>query len=55
MLYPLFQFFDELDIPGTGVFRYISFRSSMALILSLFNFYDYRPAHHILVAMHADR
>ena len=36
MLYPLFQFFDELDIPGTGVFRYISFRSSMALILSLF-------------------
>ena len=36
MLYPLFQFFDELDIPGTGVFRYISFRSSMALIFSLF-------------------
>lgn len=36
MLYPLFQLLDEWDIPGTGVFRYITFRSSMALILSLF-------------------
>lgn len=36
MLYPLFQLLDEWDIPGTGVFRYISFRSGMALILSLF-------------------
>lgn len=36
MLYPLFQLLDEWDIPGTGVFRYISFRSSLALILSLF-------------------
>lgn len=35
MLYPLFQYLDGLDIPGTGVFRYISFRSGMALILSL--------------------
>ncbi len=36
MLYPLFQLLDEWDIPGAGVFRYISFRSGMALILSLF-------------------
>lgn len=36
MLYPLFQLLDEWNIPGTGVFRYISFRSGMALILSLF-------------------
>ncbi len=36
MLYPLFQYLDNLDIPGMGVFRYISFRSGMALILSLF-------------------
>ena len=36
MLYPLFQYLDSLDIPGMGVFRYISFRSGMALILSLF-------------------
>ncbi|MBQ8423720.1 MAG: phospho-N-acetylmuramoyl-pentapeptide-transferase [Coprobacter sp.] len=36
MLYPLFQYLDGLDIPGMGVFRYISFRSGLALILSLF-------------------
>lgn len=36
MLYYLFQFLDkELDIPGTGVFQYITFRSGMAVILSL--------------------
>ncbi len=37
MLYTLFEFLDQnYDIPGTGVFQYISFRAGMALILSLF-------------------
>ncbi len=37
MLVPLFEFLDlHYDIPGTGVFQYISFRAGMALIFSLF-------------------
>ncbi|WP_106831640.1 phospho-N-acetylmuramoyl-pentapeptide-transferase [Parabacteroides pacaensis] len=36
MLYYLFNYLDQLDIPGAGMFKYISFRSGMALILSLF-------------------
>jgi phospho-N-acetylmuramoyl-pentapeptide-transferase len=36
MLYYLFDFFDKLDVPGAGVFQYISFRSAMAIIFSLF-------------------
>lgn len=36
MLYYLFDYLDKiLDIPGTGVFRYITFRSGLAVILSL--------------------
>jgi phospho-N-acetylmuramoyl-pentapeptide-transferase len=36
MLYYLFEYFDkQLDIPGTGVFQYITFRSGLAIILSL--------------------
>lgn len=35
MLYYLFMYLDKLDVPGAGVFRYISFRSGMALITSL--------------------
>jgi len=35
MLYYLFQFLDELNVPGAGVFNYISFRSAMAIIASL--------------------
>lgn len=36
MLYPIFDYLDRvLDIPGTGVFRYISFRAGMAAIFSL--------------------
>lgn len=36
MLYYLFQFLDkEWDVPGTGVFQYITFRSGLAVILSL--------------------
>lgn len=36
MLYYLFRYLDSLDVPGTGVFQYISFRSAMAVIASLF-------------------
>lgn len=36
MLYPIFEYLDRvLDVPGTGVFRYISFRAGMAALLSL--------------------
>lgn len=37
MLYTLFEYLDlNFDIPGTGLFQYISFRAGMALIFSLF-------------------
>lgn len=37
MLYTLFEYLDQnYNIPGTGVFQYISFRAGMALIFSLF-------------------
>jgi phospho-N-acetylmuramoyl-pentapeptide-transferase len=35
MLYYLFEYLNELDIPGAGVFQYISFRAGMAAFLSL--------------------
>ena len=35
MLYYLFEYLNELDIPGAGVFKYITFRASMAVIFSL--------------------
>ena len=36
MLYYLFEYLDKtLNIPGTGVFQYITFRSALAVILSL--------------------
>ncbi|MBP3290334.1 MAG: phospho-N-acetylmuramoyl-pentapeptide-transferase [Alistipes sp.] len=36
MLYSLFQYLDErFDLPGSGVFQYISFRSAVAVILAL--------------------
>lgn len=35
MLYYLFNYLNELNFPGAGVFDYISFRSGMALIASL--------------------
>ncbi len=31
----MFEFLNELDIPGAGMFEYISFRSAMAVIFSL--------------------
>lgn len=35
MLYYLFQYLDQFDLPGAGVFKYISFRTGAAFILSL--------------------
>ncbi|KAA6335341.1 Phospho-N-acetylmuramoyl-pentapeptide-transferase [termite gut metagenome] len=35
MLYYLFQWLQKFDIPGVGVFTYVSFRALMAIILSL--------------------
>ncbi|MDP4184044.1 MAG: phospho-N-acetylmuramoyl-pentapeptide-transferase [Bacteroidota bacterium] len=35
MLYYLFQWLHKLDVPATGMFHYISFRSAMSIILSL--------------------
>ncbi|MDR2495891.1 MAG: phospho-N-acetylmuramoyl-pentapeptide-transferase [Tannerellaceae bacterium] len=36
MLYDLFHWLHQQDFPGAGMFKYVSFRSGMALILSLF-------------------
>jgi phospho-N-acetylmuramoyl-pentapeptide-transferase len=35
MLYYLFDYLNQLEIPGAGVFQYISFRAAMAIITSL--------------------
>ena len=35
MLYYLYEILSEYDIPGTGMFQYISFRSGASVILSL--------------------
>ncbi|MFH2096107.1 MAG: phospho-N-acetylmuramoyl-pentapeptide-transferase [Bacteroidota bacterium] len=35
MLYYLFEYLDKLDIPGAGMFQYITFRAAMAIITSL--------------------
>jgi phospho-N-acetylmuramoyl-pentapeptide-transferase len=35
MLYYLFEYLNQFDIPGTGMFQYISFRASMTVITSL--------------------
>lgn len=35
MLYHLFQYLQDLDVPGARLFGYISFRSAMAVIVSL--------------------
>ena len=36
MLYYLFQYLNKLDLPGAGMMQYVSFRSAMALVFSLF-------------------
>lgn len=35
MLYYLFKYLDSINVSGAGVFQYISFRASMAGIMSL--------------------
>lgn len=35
MLYELFDYLDKLDVPGAGVFTYISFRAAMSVITAL--------------------
>lgn len=35
MLYYIFEYLDQLDFPGAGVFQYISFRAGMAAFFSL--------------------
>ena len=35
MLYDLFNYLDQIDLPGAGMFKYISFRSISALVFSL--------------------
>ena len=35
MLYYLFQYLDKLDVPGAGVFQFISFRAAISVITSL--------------------
>ncbi|MCD8079230.1 MAG: phospho-N-acetylmuramoyl-pentapeptide-transferase, partial [Bacteroides sp.] len=35
MLYYLFQWLHEYNVPGAGVFSYTSFRALMAIILAL--------------------
>ena len=35
MLYYLFEYLQELNVPGAGVFQYISFRAAMAVFTSL--------------------
>jgi len=35
MLYHLFEYLESIDVPGAGVFQYISFRAAIALLTSL--------------------
>ena len=36
MLYDLFTYLNSIDLPGAGMFKYISFRSGMAIVFALF-------------------
>lgn len=36
MLYYLFDYLNQLDFPGAGMFKYISFRSGLAILFSIF-------------------
>lgn len=35
MLYYLFDYLDQLNFPGAGMFQYVMFRSAMAVVFSL--------------------
>lgn len=36
MLYYLFQFLDRYDVPGAGMFQFVTFRSALAAVFALF-------------------
>ena len=36
MFYYLFKYLDQIDFPGAGVFTYVTFRATVAIILALF-------------------
>ena len=43
MLYYIFQYLDKaFDVPGAGVFQYITFRSALAFYFVVVNCYDLR-------------
>ena len=35
MLYYLFEWLDKMDVPGAGMFQYISFRAAVSVIIAL--------------------
>ena len=35
MLYYLFEYLNEMDVPGAGVFQYITFRAAASVFVSL--------------------
>ena len=35
MLYYLFNYLDQHDFPGAGVFNYVTFRAAVAIIIAL--------------------
>ena len=35
MIYHLFEYLEQFDFPGAGMFQYLSFRASFAVITSL--------------------
>lgn len=45
MLYYLFNYLDQLDFPGAGMFKYVSF-ARVGLDLVLVYLYGDRPAYH---------
>lgn len=36
MLYYFFEYLEQFDFPGAGMFQYVTFRSAMAALLALF-------------------
>ena len=45
MLYHLFKYFDNVhNLPGAGMFQYISFRAAAAIIIAIIPFGAFRSA-----------
>ena len=49
MLYYLFEYLNELDFPGAGVFQYITFRTAASVIVSLLISMVFGKANHQLI------